>query len=184
MANARIPCIKFHNISWTVASDVPPAVLELVSHSGPISLVGGSPETYYIPGIAVLFTPDFYHNDSQATDTRPAPNLFSGSKNIGLQFGHGSAETLHPFGNIVQNTSTGTLSKSFISSIIASEYLIGNISFTAGVTTSPVSTYITPRVIEGQTPLDEVVFESNPWVDEALWLLPDLMTIIAVMNSL
>ncbi|KAH8659536.1 hypothetical protein BGZ61DRAFT_540108 [Ilyonectria robusta] len=38
-------------------------------------------------------------------------------------------------------------------------------------------------LVEAQTPLDEIVFAENPWVQEAAWLLPDLITMISVMNS-
>jgi len=62
-------------------------------------------------------------------------------------------------------------------------YFFALVDYTAGVTVSPRSTYHSSRVVEDQTPLEEVVFEPNPWVQESLWLLPDLMTMIAVMNS-
>ncbi|KAH7019756.1 hypothetical protein EDB80DRAFT_820362 [Ilyonectria destructans] len=39
------------------------------------------------------------------------------------------------------------------------------------------------RVVEDQTPLEEVVFAENPRVQEAVRLLPDLTTMIAAMNS-
>lgn len=48
---------------------------------------------------------------------------------------------------------------------------------------SPLSTYVSSRVIEDQTPLDKVVFEPDQWVQEAFWLLPDLLTQVALMNS-
>lgn len=46
-------------------------------------------------------------------------------------------------------------------------YLVGTVRLTAGVTRSPLSTYISPRVVGDQTPLDEVKFEANPWVQES-----------------
>jgi hypothetical protein len=182
LANATIPCIKIHNISWTKISDVPPAVSTLVDQSGPISLVAESPQSYYIPGVAVLFTPNFYHSDSQNTDTPPAPKLFSGTKNIGLNVNR-QVDKLYPFGNITNPTGNVSLTESYLIEFWGNNFTIGNISLTAGVTTSAVSTYISSRVVEDQTPLDNVVFEPNAWVNEALWLLPDLMTMIAVMNS-
>ncbi|PNP74455.1 hypothetical protein FNYG_12200 [Fusarium nygamai] len=62
-------------------------------------------------------------------------------------------------------------------------YWYGLVNFTAGVTTSKQSRYLSGRVVEDQTPLDQVVFDANPWVQVSLWLLPDLMAMIAVMNS-
>jgi hypothetical protein len=61
--------------------------------------------------------------------------------------------------------------------------LIGNVNITAGVTNSTTATYITSRVIEDQTPISRVVFDPSPWVQEVLWLMPDLMTMVAVVNS-
>ena len=182
LANATIPCIKFHNISWTEISDVPPAVSTLVDQSGPISLVAESPQSYYIPGVAVLFTPNFYHTDNQNTDTPPAPKLFSGTKNLGLMVVR-PGDNIYPFGNVANPTGNVSLTDSYIINFWGNGFIIGKVSFTAGVTTSAVSTCISSRVVEDQTPLDDVVFEPNAWVNEALWLLPDLMTMIAVMNS-
>lgn len=182
LANAIIPCIKIHSISWTKISDVPPAVSTLVDQSGPISLVTESPQSYYIPGVAVLFMPNFYHTDNQNTDTPPAPNLFSGTKNLGLNVVR-PVDMLYPFGDVTNPTGNASLSESYMVNFWGNGFIIGNVSLTAGVTTSAVSTYVSSRVVEDQTPLDDVVFEPNPWVTEALWLLPDLMTMIAVMNS-
>ena len=182
LANAMIPCIKIHNISWTTVSDVPPPVSKLVDGSGPMSLVAGSPQSYYIPGVAVLFTPDFYHTDNQNTNTTPAPILFSGTKNFGLNVIR-EYDGLYPFGSDMNSTGHAVLTESYVFRFWGSGFIIGNISLTAGVTTSAVSKYISSRVVEGQTPLDDVIFEPNAWVNEALWMVPDLMTMIAVTNS-
>ena len=62
-------------------------------------------------------------------------------------------------------------------------YIFVNITFTLEVATSRLSTYLSARVIEDQTPLNEVNFEPSPWVQQSFWLLPDLMTIISLAKS-
>lgn len=62
-------------------------------------------------------------------------------------------------------------------------YAVGQVEFTAGVTRSQEAKYISPRVVEDQTPLDKVKFEPSPWVREAVWWLSDLMPMIALMNT-
>jgi hypothetical protein len=62
-------------------------------------------------------------------------------------------------------------------------YAFANVTITAGVTRSPVSTYLGPNVIEDQTPIDQVIFEPNIWAQEAFWLLPDLMSQLTLSNA-
>jgi hypothetical protein len=61
-------------------------------------------------------------------------------------------------------------------------YGFANVTITAGVTTSPVSVYLSSTVVEDQTPIDQATFEPNKWVQEALWPLPDLMNQLSFAN--
>ncbi|SPO03474.1 uncharacterized protein DNG_06157 [Cephalotrichum gorgonifer] len=45
------------------------------------------------------------------------------------------------------------------------------------------ATYINPRVAENQTPIQEVELRPDPWVHQAIWILPDLLTMLSVINS-
>ncbi|KUL86749.1 hypothetical protein ZTR_04830 [Talaromyces verruculosus] len=62
-------------------------------------------------------------------------------------------------------------------------YLFANVTIEEGVTTSQLSKYISPRVIEDQTPLEDATIDLNTWSQEAVWLLPDMMTYLSQMNS-
>jgi hypothetical protein len=59
---------------------------------------------------------------------------------------------------------------------------IGTVNLTAGVYESPNSMIVAPGVIEA-TRDEKVEMKRDPWVEEALFLLPDVMTRVAVMNS-
>jgi hypothetical protein len=184
--NSIVPCIKVNGISWAMsADDVPRAVSNLIEDSSSLSLVDDSPSTYYEPGAAVLFDPDLLWNKYQNTHEPPAATIFSGTKSLGLLLAR-------PGSDVPPCTSAGLGQTSFGNSKSMTQYflpwnkncyLVGTVNLTSGVTNSSVATYISSRVVEDQTPLSNVVFESSPWVQESLWLMPDLMTMIAVMNS-
>lgn len=178
-----VPCVQIHNISWEMSDDY---ISRTVSNGifASSSLVDDNPQQYTTPGQAVLFDPDKGWNDSQAGFTPPDSTLFSGTLRLGLLIAHQYADP----------SCTSLLPNSFedVNAIPyykldwaeSTCYLVANVTLTAGVTTSTLSTYLSPRVIEDQTPIDKVVFEPNTWVQEFLWLLPDLMTMMAVMNSI
>ena len=156
-----------------------------------MSITGDPPFYYYDSGAAVLFDPgtpawntsNLVDRDSD-TAHLPSPYLFTGTKTIGLLIARQDATTPacspirpNPFGDTSQSYyawSTGN-------SADQNCYAVGNVTFTAGVVKSDASKYISPTVVEGQG--DELNFEPDIWVQEALWLLPDLMTMVAVMNS-
>lgn len=184
--NLVVPCININSISWArSADDVPGSVSYLVEHSNNLSLVDDNPSSYYRPGVAVLFDPNLLWNNSKPTREPPPATTFSGTKSLGLLLAR-------PASGGPPCTSAGLGPTAFGDSHDITQYmlsfnkncyLIGTVNLTAGVTNSSIATYISSRVVEDQTPLSGVVFEPNPWVQEALWLLPDLMTMIAVMNA-
>lgn len=62
-------------------------------------------------------------------------------------------------------------------------YTYLNVNFTVGVTTPETSTYVTSRVVDGGTDPQAFDIQAGPWVKQALYLLPDVMTAVAVMNT-
>lgn len=179
-----IPCIQIHDITWAMSdADIPRTVSNLVEDANPLSLVDDDPELYYSPGQAVLFDPDHLFNTEQSGLRLPPAIKFSGSLDMGLLISRPGADG--PACTAYGPTAFGPSDKIQPYQLKWNKncYLIGTVRLTAGVTRSAESTFISSRVIEDQTPLSEVVFEPNSWVQNALWLLPDLMTMIAVMNS-
>ncbi|KAF8243600.1 hypothetical protein K440DRAFT_637189 [Wilcoxina mikolae CBS 423.85] len=59
-------------------------------------------------------------------------------------------------------------------------FLIGTVNLTAGVIRSRTATYITQRVVEAERKTD---MEPDNWVKEALYLLPDVMPKVSLMNA-
>jgi len=188
LENAVIPCINIHGITWyTSANNVSVSQSNLIEVSDSLSLVGDSPSTYYNPGESVVFDPSLLWDSTQNTKVPPVATMFSGTKTVGLLVERQDATTppcidLDPtiFGSVDK---LGYYFISYGNAYNKNCYLVGDIHFTAGVTTSAKSKYIASRVVEDQTPIDEVIFSPNAWVQESIWLLPDLMTMISVMNS-
>lgn len=166
------------------ADNVSEAVLNIMESSNSLSLVDDELSTYYEPGAAVLFDPSFPWNSSQVMQGPPASTLFSGTKSLTRLLARpgsgGPPCTSAGFGQ----TSFGNSNRisKYLLSWNTNCYLAGTVNPTDGVTNSSVATYIS-RVIEDQTSFSNVVFEPSPWANESLWLMPDLMTMIAVMYS-
>lgn len=188
LLKAVVPCMQIHSIDWYKADDdVGRAEWVYVADSSSLSLVDDPPSTYYRDGVTVVFDTAVGWNDSQAWYSKPTPTVFSKTQTVGMMVKRVAKQT--PACSALDPTIFGSvdhLGRYFLEWGDATNkncYFIGTVNFTAGVTVSAQSNYISSRVVEDQTPLDEVVFAENPWVQEAVWLLPDLMTMIAVMNS-
>jgi len=158
----------------------------LVLNPSKLTIVNDNPYNYFdFGGTGYVFDPNNLWNSHQAGNVPPKATLFSGTLYASLlvtrQLIKPVCENLGPtiFG------SAGNIKQWFFNNgpDDSNCYIVGNISFTAGVTTSRVSTYLSSRVVEDQTPLDQIVFEPSAWVQESLWLLPDLMTMVATTNS-
>lgn len=160
-----------------------------------MSVAGDAPVFYTTTGTAVLFgpaaapgLPDGYAASLTVSNSSfarfPPPYLFTGTLTIALLPTRQNNTTPacspiapNPFGETSQSYyvwSTGN-------SVNENCYAVGNVTFTAGVIRSERSTYISPTVVERQG--EQLDFEPDIWVQNALWLLPDLMTMNAVMNS-
>ncbi|KAI9729217.1 MAG: hypothetical protein M1834_007009 [Cirrosporium novae-zelandiae] len=211
LMNATIPCIEIHNIIWPVG-DVPSDVWEAASsNSQNLSLVGDSPFSYYQSGVAVLFsraepiwnTPGTVAiNQSAQMAAFPEATIFRGNMTVimlvdrqkttnckpiaGNAFGNSSYTTKH-----VQNLMN--LGNAYDENCLT----YGTVHFTAGVIHAPTSKYISAQVVEvdpnskepdgGRAYLSTenitTAIEPSIWTREALWLMPDIMTSIAVMNT-
>jgi hypothetical protein len=187
VANATIPCIDIHSISWAT-SPASPNMTSLVLDPSPLTIVGDNPYYYFdFGGKGYVFDPNNLWDSRQAANVLPNATLFSRSMYAGLQIARQTGGRLPACKNLAPtifgNASSIKQWLFDIDDTDANCYIVGNISFTAGVTTSRVSTYLSSRVVEDQTPLDQVVFEPSAWVQESLWLLPDLMTMVATTNS-
>ncbi|KAJ3531940.1 hypothetical protein NM208_g8653 [Fusarium decemcellulare] len=188
LLNAVIPCIQIHSIDWYKAGDeVSRAEWVYVADSSSLSLMDDPPSNYYNDGVTVVFDTVVGWNKSQDWDHKPDPIVFSKKQTIGMMVKRVAKQTpacsaLDPtiFGSVDH---LGRYLLEWGDATNKNCYFIGTVNFTAGVTVSTQSKYISDRVVEDQTPLGEVVFAEDPWVQEAVWLLPDLMTMIAVMNS-
>jgi hypothetical protein len=188
LQKAVLPCIRIESIEWHKDGDeVPRAEWVYVADSSSLSVVGDSPSTYYYPGVTVVFDTAVGREDPDTTDVKPAASIFSKTQIVGMMVKRTE----------VQDPSCSKMDPTIFGSVDHLDryrlpwgdgtnencYFVGKITFTAGVTVSETSKYLSSQVVEDQTPLDEVVFSADPWVQEAVWLLPDLMTMITLMNS-
>ncbi|KAK0716371.1 hypothetical protein B0H67DRAFT_441906, partial [Lasiosphaeris hirsuta] len=184
-----LPCINIRGIQWYHSADqiAPEDWADVESKD--LSLVGDDPFSYSFPGVSAVYEWPRLRS-ALPTDTVPLAHLFSGTKTVALLAGRHDLtnQTDSPcknvgstiFGNLdalpyhLQSRRVGGTEECF---------LIGKLNFTAGMTRSRRARFIAPRVIEDLTPVQEVRFEASPWVPEALWLLPDVMTMISIMNT-
>jgi hypothetical protein len=181
ITNSTVPCIKIQNITWaTSANQISTTVAnDVLSFASSLSQVNTSLDLFTSPGHAILFNPNLLW-DSTTTGFHD-PTIVSGDQSLGLVFGNGASENCKSFKSIFG--AANNIPQYLYPWGLGTCYIFANVTLTAGVTTSAVSTYVSSRVREDQTPIDKVVFEPDRWVQEAFWLLPDLLTQIALMNS-
>ncbi|KAI8711011.1 hypothetical protein NCS52_01514500 [Fusarium sp. LHS14.1] len=188
LTDAVLPCIDIHDIHWIRSED------ELTGSDwddvddDDLTLVDDTPLSYYHEGVAMVFNSTDLRRGPNTTDTPPPPYLYSGTRIVALMLGR--YNVTDPPCSALKNTIFGDINalgyhrvRSRVNSVHENCYHIGRVNFTAGVTTSRRATYLTPRVVEDQTAFNDVKFEPNSWVHEAIWLLPDLMTMLSVMNA-
>ncbi|EFX01588.1 stress response protein [Grosmannia clavigera kw1407] len=180
LANSTVPCIQIQDISWATSEDqIPSLVAEYaLSSSESLSLVNDTLFWYRSPGHATLYNTS---NLWVSAYGLPDATLVSGALSLGLVIGHNysGCENLAPnsFGDI------GRLPQYKYHWAIGICLVFANVTLSAGVTTSAESRYISSRVVEDQTPIEDVVLRESVWTQNALWLLPDLMTLVSTMNS-
>jgi len=186
VTNFTVPCIKINGISWAMsAAEIPDRVSQLATGDAwELSVLNDTLELYTNPGHAVLFNASNLWDPSRyGVVDLPTASLVSGSQSLGLIIANQYTKNcegldVNNFGNV-----EALPQYKYNYGSIGSCYIFANVTFTAGVSISSVSTYISSRVVEDQTPIDEVVLQPDRWVQESLWLLPDLMTMVSQMNS-
>ncbi|KAF5538134.1 hypothetical protein FNAPI_11222 [Fusarium napiforme] len=160
LANATLPFIYIHNITWS--DDQPPDdVWEYAwSKADELSTFGDSLFAYVRPGVAVAFSQDLWASNStvkterkKGTSTFPEASKWSGNMTV-LLLGRQTSVSCKPicrtaFGN------SSYLTKSLPGVFQANSNAYaencmgwGTVYFTAGEIQAPESVYIAPRVIE------------------------------------
>ncbi|KAF5618948.1 uncharacterized protein FTJAE_12079 [Fusarium tjaetaba] len=210
LANATLPCIYIHNITWS--DDQPPDdVWEYAwSKADQLSTFGDSLFAYVRPGVAVAFSQDLWASNStvktdrkKGTSTFPEASKWSGNMTVLLLLGRQTSVSCKPiYGTAFGNSSYLTKSLPGVFQANANAYdencmVWGTVYFTAGEIQAPESVYIAPRVVEYHidTPKAnetisasreaEIVKAIKPsiWTKDSLWVMPDAMAQIAVMNT-
>ncbi|RYP34576.1 hypothetical protein DL767_004217 [Monosporascus sp. MG133] len=199
LLDATLPCINIHGIQWYRSVEEVADEDWLAVNTSLLSLVNDNPFSYYHDGASVVY--DWMHMRGSKSDGMPPPShMFSGTKTVALlinrhymteppctglvntKFGNLDASPYYLQPRVYPDNSTWEWHERG-SNFGENCYIVGRINFTAGVTKSSRARYIMPRVVEDQTPTQDVKFEPNPWVFDAIWLLPDLMTMISAMNT-
>ncbi|XTI86394.1 hypothetical protein V2W45_1341297 [Cenococcum geophilum] len=202
--NAVVPCIRIHSITFPT-SPPPERVLKIAKDSVSdkeksgtlLSRVDEAPLRYGVNGNAVLFDPDdrpgFYDelppkDDLKFVMERPADYKKSGIMYAVILAGIPGADgspwvgcdefKVSIFGktpnNIFRTTDGGNYQWCHTYAIV---------NLTAGVAQSPTSTHVSDRVVEADLPGAELDLKGGPWVKEAMYLMPDVMSNVAMMNS-
>jgi len=164
--NTTLPCIKFHDISWATSKDQIPSLYSntlFSSQPSRLSIVNDTLYDYFNNGHAVLFDPNIPFNSSIPSVKQtglPVANSYTGTMILGLLLANtyycNTSMGTNNFGNVMNTTAYPQYIYAWALGLC---YVFANVTFTAGVTNSPVSKYLSPVVIEDQTPIDKVVFE-------------------------
>ncbi|RSM19121.1 hypothetical protein CDV31_002042 [Fusarium ambrosium] len=200
--DATIPCLQIHSIKFP--TEYPPddvfQVVNLSVHAATyddgLTRVKDPPLSYGIDGNAVLFDkddrPGMLGNFPNKSDTEfrmdvPSAYLYSGilhavvliNGTVSLN-GNNCTDLkesifgMKKFNNIFTPNERGNYYRCFTYAVV---------NLTAGVVRSPKSTYLSSRVIQGDATGSEVSIQPAPWVQEAMYLMPDVMSVFSMMNS-
>lgn len=193
IVDATIPCIKINSIRWYRSKDEETKDEWENLTGNELTMVDDNPLNYYRGGVTLVYDTNNLRKAPATHDKPPPANKFSNTMTVALMIAqrhYGDPKKMDdPQCPDLPNTKFGDirslpyLLETTRSTAASSNcFLLGKIDFTAGVTKSKSATYIGSRVVEDITPLQDVVIEANPWVQEAIWLLPDLLTMLAVSN--
>ncbi|KAH8595362.1 hypothetical protein B0O99DRAFT_511950 [Bisporella sp. PMI_857] len=192
LVDVTIPCININGIRWYRNKD------EVMENEWPIdgkklTLVEDDPMYYFRGGITLVYDMGNLQNGPETTVKPPPAIKFSGTMTVAVMVfrRHYSEEYTDPECPKIPNTVFGDMNTLpyLVQGTMGTEadencFLLGKIDFSAGVTKSSRATYIgsSSRVVEDMTPIQDVVYEANPWVQEAIWMLPDLLTMLSLSN--
>jgi hypothetical protein len=192
--NVTIPCIVVNSITWPTAS-VPSLVKNVADVSNQLSITDTTPFSFVnYPGNAVIFdqsntTLQLPYNNSLynynfidlSDPIYPTAFRFSGEMTVIVLLGKHYIDApffTDGFGYALPANNFSTLS-----SLEQLDFTYLTINFTAGVILSQNSTYISSSVIESNPSIQDRDIIEAPWVHEALYLLPDVMSTVAIMNA-
>jgi hypothetical protein len=185
LLNATIPCIQIHSITFPHAP--PENVISLVTNSAKndndsLSRIGDAPLSYFFGGNAVLFNPDNRerplppHDDKSLTMDYPTNFMQNGQMTAVVFIGGCTPFTGGIFGLAWSENKFEARDTNWC-------YSYAVVNFTAGVATSPTSTYISNDVVEADLVDKDMKLRPGPWVQEAMYLMPDVMSMVSNMNT-
>ncbi|RYP39082.1 hypothetical protein DL767_002345 [Monosporascus sp. MG133] len=198
LSNVTMPCIVFNNISWPAVESVPALIDAVADNSSMISLSApddtGPFSFVNYPGNAVIFdqsnttlrlpyADQLANKDYSPLDPPPmfpTPFMFSGKMTVIVLMGKDyiQSQTTDGFGYPRPNNSFTSDSSAW-----QNHFTYLEVHFTVGVMTSPSSTYISSQVVEGDQEPQAADIAAGRWVLEALYLLPDVVSTVAIMNT-
>jgi hypothetical protein len=193
LANVTMPCIIIHSIKWPTGPE--PGIVNTVADESELLTISDTTAFSFVnyPGNAVLFDQtnttlklpysggldddDLFRPDS----VYPASFKFSGMMTAIVLLGkeyYDAPYFVDGFGYPQPNNNFSTFS-----SANQLDFTYLEVNFTVGITTVPSSTYISSQVVEGNADPQAEEIVAGPWVREALYLLPDVMSMVAIMNT-
>ena len=197
ISNLTLPFLKIHSISWdrktdfwkNITDELDPSVITDSS----LTLSRKEPFSSYHLGNAILFDEHFLDNlpSVEITDTPqqapiPLPTSFNGTKKVAVLVGRQWMTNCSPLAETIFGNKTSMARIQDLYSGKHTEtpsencFLIGTVYFTAGVIRKE-ATYIMPRVVEAEADSPATILKDN-WVIESLYLLPDVMTKVSMVN--
>jgi hypothetical protein len=190
LLNATVPCIQIHSITFP---DIPPSEIvfkitkdSINVHDDSLSRVDDAPLQYFHSGNAVLFDPD---NRGQAKFVSDYPPDFIHTGPMvavvyirGPRIDRWNDECSNLEGNIFGLMGSNNIFTPITSGNYFRCYSYAVVNFTAGVATSPTSAFISGRVVEADLLDMDMELRPGPWVQEAIYLMSDVMSMLSVMN--
>ncbi|KAH8589137.1 hypothetical protein B0O99DRAFT_600099 [Bisporella sp. PMI_857] len=193
LINITMPSIIIHSIKWPTGPE--PEIVNTVADASELLTISDTTAFSFVnyPGNAVLFdqtntTLKLPYNGGLDDDALFRPDSvypesfkFSGVMTAIVLLGKeydAAPYFVDGFGYLQPNNNFSTLS-----SFYQLDFTYLEVNFTVGVTTAPSSTYISSQVVEGTADPKVEDIVAGPWVREALYLLPDVMSMLAIMNT-
>jgi hypothetical protein len=202
LLGAIVPCIQIHSI--TFPQSFPSNQLfdlvqnDALSQNDSISRVEDPPFEYLRDGNAVLFDPNdlpglfgnLPWNGSYMS--YPGEYLKSGLMTAVVIINGSSVDDSSNCTSLRQNIFGMTSFDNIFAPISAESgndyslipcFTYAIVNLTAGITTSATSTYISGRIVEADVPSADMAIRAGPWVQEAIYLMPDVMSMLTMMNT-
>jgi len=191
LKNAVMPCVVLHNITWPTVESEPKIVGAVADESAMLSL--STPDTtgpfsfVNYPGNAVIFDQSnktlrlpYANQLADQGGLEGAPFIFSGKMTVIVLMGKDYLESdaTDGFGYAQPNNKFSTFSSGY-----QNHFTYLEVYLTVGVITSPSSTYLSSQVVEADQEPQPADIVAGRWVLEALYLLPDVMSTVAIMNA-